>query len=399
MERADSDPKNVLVLNCGSTTIKFQLLETRSKDLLIKGAVDRIGRNDCVGKVQRFDDGSEKRSEELPNGTHAQALQWVFNQIPSDTILHGIGHRVVHGGSYFSEAAPINPETLSKIEECIPLAPLHNPVQLAGIRECLKLHPEIPQFASFDTAFHQKKPLLHSIFPLPQELRGQYGYRKFGFHGASHRFVAQRAAEMLGRKLEDLRLVTCHLGGGSSVTAVQGGVAVDTTATFGTFTGMPMGSRSGDLDGGVILDLMMRQNLKAQEVYDILYKKSGLLGLSGVSADMAELEQLEAQGHEGARIARDYYVYALKKFIGAFVAVMGGIDGIVFTAGIGENDPDLRRRVCQDLGWMGVRFDREKNHVKGRELIFSTPDSSVALLVVPTNEELAIALEVSARLG
>jgi acetate kinase len=302
---------------------------------------------------------------------------------------------VVHGGSYFAEAAPANDDTLRKIEACIPLAPLHNPVELLGIRECMALHGEVPHFVSFDTAFHQNKPELTSTFPIPKQLREAYGYRKFGFHGASHRYVAQRAAALMGRKLEELKLVTCHLGGGSSITAVKGGIAWDTTATFGTCTGMPMGTRSGDIDLGVVLDLLTSKGKTAEEVSGLLYTESGLLALSGVSADMAELERLEAQGHGGARLARDYYAYSLKRFIGSFAAAMDGLDGIVFTAGIGENDGALREKVCRELAWMGVRFDGKKNELRGVETFISSAGSPVAVLVIPTNEELAIALEVA----
>jgi len=385
----------ILVINCGSTTIKFQLIETNSERLLVKGSVDRLGRPDCVGKIRIYGDDSAPREEVLPAYSPADALRWIFDHVPPDTPPVAIGHRVVHGGAYFNTAALVNDDTIRKIEACVPLAPLHNPVELAGIRECLRLHGEIPQVVSFDTAFHQNKPPLNTVFPLPSKLIQKYGYRKFGFHGASHRFVSQRAATLLGRDLGALKLVSCHLGGGSSVTAIQGGIAVDTSATFGTCTGMPMGTRSGDIDAGVILDLLTEQHLSGAEVADILYTQSGLLALSGVSGDMAELERLEAQGHAGARLARNYYAYSLKRFIGAFAAVMNGIDGIIFTGGIGEHDADLRERVCADLAWLGVALDPAKNRLQGQELLVSTPASRVAALVIPTNEELAIAREVA----
>lgn len=388
---------NVLVLNCGSTSIKFQLLDTGARSSLVKGSVDRIGREDCAASVRSG--GDPKRSESLPSCSHPDALAWVFGALPRELPVHAVGHRVVHGGSLFSSATPVNDRTLRGIESCIPLAPLHNPVQLAGIQECLALHPELPQFASFDTAFHLVKPELSSLVPLPQDMVRRLGYRKFGFHGASHRYVAQRAAALLGHDLSDLKLVTCHLGGGSSVTAVCGGVAVDTSAVYGTCTGMPMGTRSGDVDAGILLDLLTRQGMSAEEVSDLLYKRSGLAGISGVSGDMAELETLEARGHGGARLAREYYIYCLKKFIGAFAAAMDGLDGIVFTAGIGENDADLRARACAGLRWLGAHLDAENNRARGVEAIVSTPDSPVAILVVPTDEELAIALEVAEALG
>ncbi len=399
MNRSSAADFPVLVINCGSTTIKFQLIETHARRLLVKGSVDRIGRPDCGGKMQTYGAAGVRRTMDLPDATHAAALKWIFDGLPPDAPPAAIGHRVVHGGAWFSSAAPVNEDTIRKIEDCIPLAPLHNPVELMGIRECLKLHGEIPQIASFDTAFHQRKPALTSVFPLPPELARQYGYRKFGFHGASHQYVSQRAAALLERDLGSLKLVSCHLGGGSSVTAVQDGVAVDTSATFGTFTGMPMGTRAGDIDAGVILDLITRQGLSGEEVADLLYTQSGLLALSGVSGDMAELEKLEAQGHEGAHLAREYYAYALKRFIGGFAAVMNGIDGIIFTGGIGENDADLRARVCRDLAWLGISLDATKNRLSGQELIVSGPDSRIAVLVVPTNEELAIALEAADRIA
>lgn len=398
MGQNDAEDCNVLVLNCGSTSIKFQLIEAGTSSCLLKGSVDRIGRDDCAAS-SRAGDGGPKRSEPLAAGSHADALRWVFGALPREARIRAVGHRVVHGGSLFKTVARVDDDALRGIEACAPLAPLHNPVQLAGIRECMALHPEIPHFASFDTAFHQDKgEELLSLVPLPRDLAARLGYRKFGFHGASHRYVAQRAAAFLGRELSSLKLVTCHLGGGSSVTAVSGGVAVDTTAVYGTCTGMPMGTRSGDIDAGILLDLLMRQGFDAAGVYDLLYKQSGMLGISGVSGDMAELETLEAEGHPGAHLAREYYVYCLKKFIGAFAAVMDGVDGIVFTAGIGEHDADVRERTCAGLRWLGIELDAEKNGRRGAEGIVSVPDSRVAVLVVPTNEELAIALEVAEAL-
>ncbi len=389
----------ILVINCGSTTIKFQLVDTRGEKALVKGSVDRIGRGDCTAKCANLYKGEAAMELKLPASGHRDALAWMFDSLPSDLKPAAVGHRVVHGGNFFNHAVQIDEEVLAKISACSSLAPLHNPIQLEGIRTSLSMHPEIPQFASFDTAFHQNKPGLHSIVPLPEDLRAAYGYRKFGFHGESHRYVSRRAARLLGRDIRDLRLITCHLGGGSSVTAVQGGIAVDTSATYGTFTGLPMGSRSGDIDAGIILDLIMERGKSAQEVYDILYRKSGLLGLSGVSADMAELEELEAEGHQGAHLAREYYAYSLIKCIGAFAAVMQGLDGIIFTAGIGEHDGALRERVCRSLAWLGLRLDEGRNRNAHGEAFISAEGSAVAALVIPTNEELAIALEVREILG
>jgi acetate kinase len=392
-------PCTVLVINCGSTTIKFQAIETPSGLSLVKGSVDRIGRPDCRGAMRAGADGGPGREEALAGYGHGQALQWVFDSLPPGMAPDAVGHRVVHGGVHFSQAAFVDEECLRKIEDCVPLAPLHNPVELMGIRECMRLHPELPQVATFDTAFHQSKPRLNAMFGLPLAWAEGLGYRKFGFHGASHRYVSSRAAALLGRDLGSLRLVTCHLGGGCSVTAVERGVAIETSATFGTCTGMPMGTRSGDLDAGVILDLLTRQNMSPEAIHDLLYKKSGLLGISGVSGDMAELARLETQGHEGARLARDYFILALKRFIGSFAAAMDGVDGIVFTAGIGEHDADLRERVCRGLGWLGAILDPEKNLVEGGEVLISSEGSRVALMVIPTNEELEIAGEVAELIG
>ncbi|MCA1951276.1 MAG: acetate/propionate family kinase [Treponema sp.] len=390
---------SILVINCGSTTIKFQLVDTKREAALIKGSVDRIGRPDCIAKVAYLYKDKPSAASALQNAGHQEALEWVFNALPEELKPAAVAHRVVHGGSFFDRAVQIDEKVLEKIGSYAPLAPLHNPIQLEGIRASLALHPEIPQFASFDTAFHQNKPELNSIVPLPQDIRAAYGYRKFGFHGESHRYVSRRAARLLGRDIRDLRLISCHLGGGSSITAVHGGVAVDTSATYGTFTGLPMGSRSGDIDAGIILDLIMEKGKSAQEVYDILYRRSGLLGLSGISADMAELERLEAEGHQGAHLAREYYVYSLIKFIGSFTALMQGLDGLVFTAGIGEHDAALRERVCRSLSWMGLRLDAERNRKAQGETLISAGDSAVAAMVISTNEELAIAMEVQELLG
>lgn len=389
----------ILVINCGSTTIKFQLIDPEGKRVLVKGSVYRLGREDCEAHIAYPFAKEAGTAKPLGSASHREALAWMFTALPEELGPTAVGHRVVHGGNYFDRAVQIDEQVLAAIAACSSLAPLHNPIQLEGIRSSQALHPEIPHFASFDTAFHQTKPLVNRMVPLPASVVETYGYRKFGFHGASHRYVSRRAAALLGRDIRDLRLISCHLGGGSSVTAVKGGIALDTSATYGTFTGMPMGSRSGDIDAGIILDLLIEKGKTPREVYDILYKESGLLGMSGVSADMAELEKLEAEGHQGAQLAREYYAYSLKKFIGAFAAVMNGIDGIVFTAGIGEHDAPLRYRVCKDLVWMGLQIDEALNRTIRGEGFISTAASAVAALVIPTNEELAIALEIEELLS
>ncbi|MCX7655622.1 MAG: acetate/propionate family kinase [Treponemataceae bacterium] len=409
----------ILVLNCGSSTIKFQLLDMPSGTPLLKGSVKKIGQKEGKGRIhydaslehwfrrfsfyQRESPAIKENllflEEPLSAISYANAFDWIFAHFPSTLSLDAIGHRVVHGGPYFNQTVKITQEVLELIEACSSLAPLHNPIQLEGIRLCQTYHGEIPQFASFDTAFHRDKPEVHRIFSLPHGLCTQFGYEKSGFHGASHRYVARRAATMLQRPLEELRLISCHLGGGSSITAIHQGKALDTTATYGTCGGMPMGTRSGDIDTAVILDLILHRGYTPQEVSDILYTQSGLLGISGVSSDMAELERLEQTGHAGAHRAREYYVYMIKKFIGAFVALLEGVDGIIFTGGIGEKDHDIRARVCQSLGWLGAHIDLTKNRSPNGETLISSADSRVALLVIPTDEELEIAWEVAEALA
>lgn len=409
---------SILVLNCGSSTIKFQLLDMPAGRRLLKGAIEKIGQQESKGRIsydapleswfRRFaspegENPSSKGSppsleESLPAISYADAFDWLFAHLPPTLPLDAIGHRVVHGGPYFNQTVQITQEVVEHIQACSSLAPLHNPVQLEGIRLCERYHGEIPQFASFDTAFHRDKPEVHRIFSLPRQLCKQFGYEKYGFHGASHRYVARRAAALLQRPLEELRLISCHLGGGSSITAIQQGKALDTTATYGTCAGMPMGTRSGDIDVAIILDLILQQGYSPQEVSDILYNQSGLFGISGVSSDMAELERLEQAGHEGAHLAREYYVYMIKKFIGAFAALLEGVDAIIFTGGIGEKDHDIRERVCRSLGWLGARIDLTKNRGAQGETPISTTDSRVTLLVIPTDEELEIALEITEAL-
>lgn len=393
--------RNVLVLNCGSTTIKFQVIDLETEGRLFKGAIDRVGRPDALGKTTTLENGVTRRREEpVAVANHGQGIAWILDHLPNDMEIHSVGHRVVHGGAYFAGPARIDANTIAKIEACAPLAPLHNPVALQGIKACQCLLPKLPHVASFDTAFHIDKPLVSQIFALPYEYYTEHGCRKFGFHGASHQYVAHRAAQLLKRPLADLRLITCHLGGGCTMTAVAGGKAVDTTATFGTSGGLPMGSRAGEVDLGLVFHLMKNHNLTVEQMEDILYRKSGIMGLSGISADMVEVTRHARAGNERARLARDFFVHSIVKTIGAFAAVLKGVDGIVFTAGIGENDTELRAEVASQLAWLGVDLlPAVNNAARGSEAIVTSIQSRVAVLAIPTDEEMMIAREVAACLS
>lgn len=390
-----ANAKHVLVLNCGSTTIKFQVIDMAKESRIARGTIDRVGRPDATVRLNQLEQGMMMRRE-LPVQVrdHAEGMSWILANLPADVRIDAVGHRVVHGGAHFSAPTLVNDDVIARIESCSSLAPLHNPVNLMGIREGRRLLPNVPHVASFDTAFHIEKPLMSQLFALPHEFYEKKGVRKFGFHGASHRYVSQRAARLLDRPYDELRMISCHLGGGCTITAIAGGKAVDTTATFGTSGGLPMGTRAGDVDLGLVFHLMEQEKLSVREVEDLLYRKSGLLGMSGISSDMVEVTRHANEGHERARIARDFFIHSVVKTIGSFVAVLQGVDAIIFTAGIGENDAPLRAAVLDRLGWLGVRVDPAQNALRGQDARISTTDSQVHALVVPTDEELMIAREV-----
>ena len=310
--------------------------------------------------------------------------------------IDAVGHRVVHGGEAFNQSVVITDEVLKAIEDCIPLAPLHNPANLTGIRACQKVMPGVPMVAVFDTAFHQTMPAKAYMYALPYAYYETDKVRRYGFHGTSHKYVSGRAAAMLGKKPEELKLVSCHLGNGSSIAAVDCGKSVDTSMGFTPLAGLPMGTRSGDLDAGILQYLMNKYGMGIDEMLNVLNKKSGVEGLSGVSSYFRDLENAAAEGNQRALLAEEKFAYEVKKYVGAYAAAMGGVDAIIFTAGVGENDKGIRAMVCQGLEYMGVKLDAEANNVRGKECVISTADSKVKILLIPTNEELMIAKDTAA---
>ncbi len=389
----------VLVLNSGSSSIKYQFIETSTYSILAKGQVERIGMDDAVLTHVREDGDTVKISGEILD--HNIAIEYVIaillsknhGVIKDKSEIEAVGHRVVHGGETFSDSVLITDEVIEKIRENIELAPLHNPHNLRGILACKRLLPDTPQVAVFDTAFHQKMPEYAFIYGLPYELYKKYKIRRYGFHGTSHRYVSKRASEILGLPIEQLRIITAHLGNGCSMSAVKFGVSIDTTMGFTPLEGLLMGTRSGDLDPAVILYIMSKEGLTMSEINALLNKHSGLLGISGVSSDMREIISEMKNGNQRAKLAFEVFCYRIKKYIGAYAAAMGGVDVIVFTAGIGENSPDVRKKVCDGLEFLGIKIDDEKNDSPEKEKIITTDDSKVKVLVIPTNEELVIALD------
>lgn len=393
---------NVLVINCGSSSLKYQLINMSDESVLAKGLVERIGIEGSVLKHEV----KEKVVIEQPMPDHKVALKLVLEALVDEkhgaikdmNEISAVGHRVVHAGEKFSNSVIINDEVINALEECIELAPLHNPANLMGIAACKELMPETPMVGVFDTAFHQTMPKSSYIYALPYELYEKYGVRKYGFHGTSHRYVSQKAADFLGKKLEDLKVITCHLGNGASLAAVDNGKCVDTSMGFTPLEGLVMGTRCGDLDPAIITFLMEKENLDIQGVNNLMNKKSGVLGISGVSSDFRDIEKAAGEGNERAQLALDIFNQRVKKYIGAYAAAMGGVDAIVFTAGLGENSISNREEICEGLAFMGVKIDREKNNVRGKDTIVSTDDSKVKVLVIPTNEELMIAKDTQALL-
>ena len=390
----------VLVINAGSSSLKYQLLDTGNQQVLAKGLCERIG---IDGKFTYKAPGKDTvDAVDVPMPTHSEAIQAVLDAlvdkangvIASMGEIDAVGHRVVHGGETFAGSVRIDDRVMAALEACIPLAPLHNPANITGIRACQAvLGPGVPQVAVFDTAFHQTMPPVAYTYPLPYEYYEKDKVRRYGFHGTSHKYVSQRAAAMLGKPLESLKLISCHLGNGSSVTAIDGGKSVDTSMGFTPLAGLPMGTRSGDLDAGILEYLMGRYNLDIGEMLDILNKKSGVLGVSGVSSDFRDLGQAGEQGNRRAALAVDLFNYGVKKYIGAYAAAMGGVDAVIFTAGVGENSPEQRLAIASDLEFMGLKMDPAANNVRGKETVISTPDSKVKALLIPTNEELMIAMD------
>ena len=392
----------VLVINAGSSSLKYQLLDTANQEVLAKGLCERIG---IDGKFTYKAPGKNTiDAVDVAMPTHSEAIQAVLNAlvdadngvIASMSEIEAVGHRVVHGGETFACSVKIDDKVMAALEECIPLAPLHNPANITGIKACQDCMPGVPMVAVFDTAFHQTMPPVAYTYALPFEYYENDKVRRYGFHGTSHKYVAQRAAAMLGKDASELKLISCHLGNGSSVTAIDGGKSVDTSMGFTPLAGLPMGTRSGDLDAGILEYLMGKYNMDIKEMVSILNKKSGVQGVSGVSSDFRDLENAHKAGNERAGLAVDIFNYGVKKLIGAYAAAMGGVDAIIFTAGVGENSANQRMAIASGLEFMGVKMDAEANNVRGKEAVISAADSKVKVLLIPTNEELMIALDTAA---
>lgn len=389
---------NVLVINAGSSSLKYQLFDMDSKEVLAKGLCERIG---IDGRLTHTNpEKPEKYSENVPMKDHADAIRAVIDilidkewgVIESMAEIDAVGHRVVHGGEYFADSVIIDDSVIKAIEDCIPLAPLHNTPNLIGIGACKDVMGEdIPQVAVFDTAFHQTMPPVDYIYSIPYDYYQKYKIRRYGFHGTSHKYVAQQASEMLGIPLENLRVITCHLGNGSSVTAIKGGKSLDTSMGFTPLAGLPMGTRSGDIDPAIISFLCEHENKSAEEMLEVMNKESGVYGVSGVSSDFRDLDAAINDGNDRAKLAKDIFINSVKKLIGSYIAEMGGVDAVVFTAGVGENDRSVRWDVCEHMEYLGIKVDPEKNKYRGRQMDISVDYARVRVLVIPTNEELVIA--------
>ena len=386
----------ILVVNCGSSSIKYQLIDMENESLMAKGYLERIGLADSF--LTHTVNGEKHKIEKAVN-THEEGMTLVLEQlthpeygvISSLKEIDAIGHRVLHGGEKLSESVLITDEVIDVIKECIPLGPLHNPAQIKGIEACREVMGDIPMVAVFDTAFHQTLPKKAYIYPIPYEYYEKYGVRKYGFHGTSHRFVAKRVAELMNKPEEDLKIIACHLGQGASLCAIKGGKSVDTTMGLTPLAGVPMGTRSGDIDPSIVTFLMKKENLTPDEMDTILNKKSGKLALSGISFDDRDIEKAAAEGNERAKLSIDVFVYQVIGAIGKYVAQMNGVDVITFAGGVGENGIEVRKQICESLSYLGIKIDDEKNNCRGKEVEITTPDSKVKVFVVPTNEELMIA--------
>jgi acetate kinase len=390
-----------IAINAGSSSLKWQLYQMPEETVVAKGIVERIGLNDSIFTIKYGEDQKFEQIIDIPD--HEIAVKMLLDQLIELNILSsydeitGVGHRVVQGGSYFDKSVVIDEDVMEKIEELADFAPLHNPANIMGIKAFQHLLPNIVSVAVFDTAFHSTMPKVNYLYSLPKEFYEEYGVRKYGAHGTSHQYVAHRAAEMLDRPIEELKIITCHLGNGASITAVDGGKSVDTSMGFTPLAGVTMGTRSGDLDPAILPFLMDKLNIDIKEMINILNKKSGLQGLTGISSDMRDLEN--NMDKEEVQVALDIFADRIRKYIGSYVTVMNGVDAIVFTAGIGENDANARANIINGMTWFGCELDPEKNATRGKELEISTPESKVKVLLIPTDEELVIARDVEALRG
>lgn len=389
----------ILVINTGSSSLKYQLIDMTNESVLAKGLCDRIGIENSIIKHTKAGCDTIILEKDMQN--HKAAIKEVIKVLidPNTGVISdmsdisAVGHRVVHGGEKFHDSVIIDDEVMNAIKDCIELAPLHNPPNIIGIEACQNNMPGTPMVAVFDTAFHQSIPKYAYLYALPYEIYEKYGVRKYGFHGTSHKYVAQRAAIMLNKPLSELKLISCHLGNGASVCAIKNGKSVETSMGFTPLAGLAMGTRSGTIDPAVVKFLMENEKMSLKEIDDYLNKKSGMLGISGVSSDFRDLEAAADAGNERAKLAMEIFCYRVKKYIGEYAAVVNGVDAVIFTAGIGENNGMVRKGALQDMEYLGIKIDWEKNELKGKELDISASDATVRTLVIPTNEELAIARE------
>jgi acetate kinase len=387
----------VLVINAGSSSLKYQLIDMTNESALAVGLCERIGINNGVITQKRFDGKKLEMQTDLP--THKHALEEVvkaltdseFGVIKDMAEINAVGHRVVHGGEKFTSSALIDTSVEKAIKDCFELAPLHNPPNMMGITACAEIMPGTPMVAVFDTAFHMTLPAYAFMYALPYDLYEKHGIRKYGFHGTSHMYVFRRAAAMLGKPEKDVKVITCHLGNGSSIAAVKGGKSVETSMGFTPLEGVAMGTRCGSIDPAIVPFIMEKEGLSTREIDSLMNKKSGVLGISGISNDFRDLDEAAFSGNQRAELALEVFAYKIKKFIGEYSAVLNGADVVVFTAGIGENSATIRKRILSGLEGLGIKIDDEKNKIRGQEIDISTPDSKVRVLVIPTNEELAIA--------
>ncbi len=387
----------ILVVNCGSSSLKYQLIDMENEKLLAKGNFERIGEKEAfvTHKV-----GGEKYVIKSPVMNHEEALKIVLEQlvhkdygvIKNLSEISAVGHRIVHGGEYFSGSALVTDEVIKKIEDCVPLAPLHNPAAILGIKACQSAMPGVPMAVAFDTAFHQTIPVENYLYPIPYEFYEKYRIRKYGFHGTSHQYVSRRCAELVGKPIEKLKIVTCHLGQGASICAIDGGKSINTSMGLSPLGGIAMVTRSGDLDPSVVTEIMERENLTPKEVNTLLNKKSGLYGITGLNPDFREIELASYEDDKPkAKVAIELFTKTIAEFVAKYAVSLKGIDCLVFTGGIGENQINIRKKICENLEWMGVKLDLEKNNVRSEERKISTEDSKILTYIIPTDEEMVIA--------
>ena len=392
----------ILVINCGSSSLKYQLIDMETEELMAKGLVERIGIEGSRIKHETI--GKEKKTIETAMQDHKRALELVMESLTNEEYgaiksldeIDAVGHRVVHGGEDFAKSVIIDEKVLKGIEDNVEIAPLHNPPNIMGIKACQRLLPNVKQVAVFDTAFHQTMPRESYIYALPYEYYEKYKIRRFGFHGTSHKYITNRAAEMLGKDVNEVNLITCHLGNGSSICAVKNGKSIDTSMGFTPLEGLAMGTRCGDLDPAILPFLMEKENLSAEELNTLMNKKSGVLGISGVSSDFRDIETARDEGNERAKLALDIFEKRVRGYIGSYMTELDHVDGIVFTAGVGENSVEMRESIVNGLSSLGIKIDPERNNVRGEDKLISSDDSSIKVLVIPTNEELMIARDTKA---